>query len=236
MKAVTMIQICSAEDEHDSASLVRRVQEMNNILQGVQAHYAESDMYVPVNNLYAEANGNTKELRYHYHRVWDSSAPPCTGELFRTWWFCWVAMLQFELNYIEELEQLRELAVGGSSENTRRTWGSFLLGLRQQVDNAVRLLQEVRRAVQEIDPLLDLPGYPEVPHFPPPGTIDIAEQDAAMQRGRIDAIRDLAREHQKDGDLEFDPDMEVSEGDDNGAYVQGWKWVSFVGTQLDKEP
>jgi hypothetical protein len=27
----------------------------------------------------------------------------------------------------------------------------------------------------------------------------------------------------------------VSEGDDNGAYVLGWRWVSFHGTELDKE-
>mgnify|MGYP006899559944 CR=1 FL=1 len=27
----------------------------------------------------------------------------------------------------------------------------------------------------------------------------------------------------------------VSEGDDNGAYVRAWVWVSFAGTDLDKE-
>jgi hypothetical protein len=27
----------------------------------------------------------------------------------------------------------------------------------------------------------------------------------------------------------------VSEGDDNGAYVLGWRWASFEGTELDKE-
>jgi hypothetical protein len=27
----------------------------------------------------------------------------------------------------------------------------------------------------------------------------------------------------------------VSEGDENGAYVMGWRWVSFEGTDLDKE-
>jgi hypothetical protein len=26
----------------------------------------------------------------------------------------------------------------------------------------------------------------------------------------------------------------ISEGDDNGAYVLGWRWVSFAGTEFDK--
>lgn len=27
----------------------------------------------------------------------------------------------------------------------------------------------------------------------------------------------------------------TSEGEDNGAYVLGWRWVSFSGTEFDKE-
>jgi hypothetical protein len=38
----------------------------------------------------------------------------------------------------------------------------------------------------------------------------------------------------KDGDLELDNGAKVSEGDDNGAYIQVWMWVSFEGTKLDK--
>lgn len=34
---------------------------------------------------------------------------------------------------------------------------------------------------------------------------------------------------------EVDDDAKVSEGDDNGAYVQAWVWVSFAGTALDKD-
>ena len=34
---------------------------------------------------------------------------------------------------------------------------------------------------------------------------------------------------------EIDDDAVVSEGDDNGAYVQSWTWVDFSGTPLDKE-
>lgn len=39
----------------------------------------------------------------------------------------------------------------------------------------------------------------------------------------------------KEGDLEFDTDAEVSDGDDNGAYVQCWKWLDFKGTEFDRE-
>lgn len=42
----------------------------------------------------------------------------------------------------------------------------------------------------------------------------------------------LARE----GEQEFDDDAIVSEGNDNGAYLQCWVWVDFGGTELDKEP
>jgi len=40
----------------------------------------------------------------------------------------------------------------------------------------------------------------------------------------------------KDGELELDNNAKVSEGDDNGAYVQVWMWVPFDGTPLDKNP
>lgn len=52
---------------------------------------------------------------------------------------------------------------------------------------------------------------------------------------RGDAIRALAGEQlAEDGAVEFDADSVVSESDDNGAYVQGWLWVDFAGTALDK--
>ena len=34
---------------------------------------------------------------------------------------------------------------------------------------------------------------------------------------------------------EIDDDAKVSEGEDNGAYVQAWVWVPFEGTPLDKD-
>lgn len=38
-----------------------------------------------------------------------------------------------------------------------------------------------------------------------------------------------------EGALEMAENAVVSEGDDNGAYVMTWSWVSFAGTELDKE-
>lgn len=38
------------------------------------------------------------------------------------------------------------------------------------------------------------------------------------------------------GDEDFEVDNNiVSEGEDNGAYVMGWRWASFSGTEFDKE-
>lgn len=50
-------------------------------------------------------------------------------------------------------------------------------------------------------------------------------------------IIELAKQYESEGDLELDDDDKViiSEGDDNGAYVQMWKWVSFDDTELCKE-
>jgi hypothetical protein len=39
----------------------------------------------------------------------------------------------------------------------------------------------------------------------------------------------------RDGELELDKGAVISEGDDNGAYIQTWMWVPFEGTVLDKE-
>jgi hypothetical protein len=53
---------------------------------------------------------------------------------------------------------------------------------------------------------------------------------------RQEYIRDLAKQqHAEDGVCEIDHNALISEGDDNGTYVQAWVWVDFAGTQLDKE-
>ena len=43
-------------------------------------------------------------------------------------------------------------------------------------------------------------------------------------------------EYQRDGEVEVDDNAKLSEGDDNGTYVQAWVWVSFADTPFDKEP
>lgn len=49
-------------------------------------------------------------------------------------------------------------------------------------------------------------------------------------------IVDLAKmQRHVDGECEIDDTASVSEGNDNGAYVQAWVWVDFDGTDLDKE-
>lgn len=61
----------------------------------------------------------------------------------------------------------------------------------------------------------------------------------AKDNAREERIRELAREqHQVDGEVEIDDVIggaEISEGDDNGAYVRAWVWVDFSDTDLDKE-
>ena len=53
---------------------------------------------------------------------------------------------------------------------------------------------------------------------------------------RRQEIVELARnEHQKYGEVEIDDNAQLSEGNDNGCYVQAWVWVSFEGTRFDKE-
>lgn len=56
------------------------------------------------------------------------------------------------------------------------------------------------------------------------------------ETARNQRIKQLAREqHQSDGECEIDDNALISEGDDNGTYVQAWVWVDFSGTDLDKE-
>ena len=51
--------------------------------------------------------------------------------------------------------------------------------------------------------------------------------DAAASRNdkEDNYFRTLAQELHRDGDLEIDEDAVVSVGEDNGAYVQMWKWI-----------
>lgn len=53
-------------------------------------------------------------------------------------------------------------------------------------------------------------------------------------RARRAAILELARQFESEGEIELDDNAKVSEGDDNGAYVQMWQWVPFDNTKLCK--
>lgn len=80
------------------------------------------------------------------------------------------------------------------------------------------VLQRIRKALEEgrIEPTL----------------MGISEPET----DREGAIRSLALDQwQEDGQVEIDDSAVVSEGDDNGAYVQAWVWVDFAGTYLTKD-
>ena len=56
------------------------------------------------------------------------------------------------------------------------------------------------------------------------------------QNKRNQIIINLAQEeYDKDITCEIDDNAKISEGNDNGAYVQAWVWVDFEGTELDKK-
>jgi hypothetical protein len=63
------------------------------------------------------------------------------------------------------------------------------------------------------------------------------QEEEIEMPSRRKKILELASQSQKlrDGELELDDNAKVSEGDDNGAYVQVWMWVPFDGTPLDKD-
>ena len=42
-------------------------------------------------------------------------------------------------------------------------------------------------------------------------------------------------EPEQEGAVEIDDNALLSEGNDNGCYVQAWVWVNFAGTRFDKE-
>ena len=48
-------------------------------------------------------------------------------------------------------------------------------------------------------------------------------------------IIELARQQrQEEGLVEIDDSAVLSEGNDNGCYVQAWVWVDFSGTKFEK--
>lgn len=52
---------------------------------------------------------------------------------------------------------------------------------------------------------------------------------------RREEILVLARQRlYRDETCEIDQNARISEGDDNGCYVQAWVWFDFGGTNFDK--
>lgn len=72
-----------------------------------------------------------------------------------------------------------------------------------------------------------MPSLDELKH------IDEAHETMLRRKAIVELAID---QHHVDGEVEVDANAEVSEGEDNGAYVQAWVWVDFSGMQLDKEP
>lgn len=100
------------------------------------------------------------------------------------------------------------------SEVLRRTYNDRMNGDKSSPDDIAILDEITSRLMKEWD------GIPST----------------AAEDHRRAAIIKLAHDrHARDGELEFDDNALVSEGNDNGAYVQGWRWVDFEGTEFDKE-
>lgn len=86
-------------------------------------------------------------------------------------------------------------------------------------------LQSLAKHIPEHDvELLEAAGVPENDETP-----DRSESE------RKEIIELARKEHQRDGECEIDNDAKLSEGGDNGTYVQAWVWVSFEDTKFDKE-
>lgn len=95
-----------------------------------------------------------------------------------------------------------------------------------------RQKSEFVRALREIALAKTLDTAKEIAR----AAVQVIDDKSNEELFREDQIIALAKEkHEKEGAIEFDEDAVVSEGDDNGAYVTGWIWVDFAGTELDTE-
>lgn len=79
------------------------------------------------------------------------------------------------------------------------------------------------------------------PELLPEGTVAQLRDRRAPATKRDMKILGIAQDmsYVRDGEVEIDNPCDgiatISEGDDNGAYVLGWVWADFSGTDLDKE-
>lgn len=67
--------------------------------------------------------------------------------------------------------------------------------------------------------------------------LGVYESPSASQLEYISDVIDLATDQGllKDGETEVDSNTRTSEGNDNGAYLLTWTWVSFAGTKFDNK-
>lgn len=57
-----------------------------------------------------------------------------------------------------------------------------------------------------------------------------------QEESRRSRIVELAKgKYEREGEVEIDDNAKLSEGSDNGTYVQAWVWVDFTGTPFNKK-
>lgn len=95
--------------------------------------------------------------------------------------------------------------------------------------------QALLKAAQALLRAWDKPGNLSAHIQALDAAVQVAASDPASEERRQKIVALADAEYGKDGELEFDSNAIVSEGDDNGAYVQAWQWVDFAGTEFDKE-
>jgi len=62
-----------------------------------------------------------------------------------------------------------------------------------------------------------------------------AEHPMTKEERRQAIVARAQDEYHDEGFIEVDDNAKLSEGDDNGTYVQAWVWMDFACTQFDKE-
>jgi hypothetical protein len=69
-----------------------------------------------------------------------------------------------------------------------------------------------------------------------PSPEETAHIDAAheVETRRVAIVKMAKDQCVSEGLLEVDDNATLSEGDDNGTYVQAWVWVDFTDTPFDK--
>jgi hypothetical protein len=62
-----------------------------------------------------------------------------------------------------------------------------------------------------------------------------ARERIIIKRRRRAIVQKAKAQTHREGEIEIDDDAPISDGRDNGCYVQAWIWFPFEGTPWDKE-